>query len=200
MINKFLNYHILFFLLFLTSCVSIPKSTSNSCEIFDEKYFWYKHTKKTEKKWGTPIYIQMAIIKVESNFDWLAKPPRQKLFKVIPFKRPSSSFGYSQAVKGTWKQYKEETNNKFATRARFKDSVDFIGWYTSKSSKILKISKEDPFRQYIAYHEGWGNYKHYKRNKKVINLAKKVKGYSEIYKKQLTKCKKKLSRKKFIIY
>ena len=72
--------------------------------------------------------------------------------------------------------------------------------YTSKSSKILKISKEDPFRQYIAYHEGWGNYKHYKRNKKVINLAKKVEGYSEVYKKQLTECKKKLSRKKFIIY
>ena len=51
-------------------------------------------------------------------------------------------------------------------------------------NNTLKISKEDAFRQYIAYHEGWGNYKHYKRNKKVINLAKKVKGYSEIYKKQ----------------
>ena len=50
---------------------------------------------------GYPIYVQLAIIKMESDFDWLAKPQRQKLFKVIPFKRPSSSFGYSQAVKGT---------------------------------------------------------------------------------------------------
>ena len=65
----------------------------------------------------------------------IAKPPRQKIFKVIPFKRPSSSFGYSQAVKGTWEQYKE-TGNKLATRARFKDSVDFIGWYTNKSSRL----------------------------------------------------------------
>ena len=97
---------------------------------------------------------------------------KKKIFKVIPFKRPSSSFGYSQAVKGTWKQYKKETNSPLATRTRFKDSVDFIGWYTSKSSKLLNIPMEDPFKQYIAYHEGWVNYKHYKKNKKVILLAK----------------------------
>ena len=160
----------------------------------------YKHTKKVEKKWGTPIYIQLAIIKIESNFDWLAKPARQKIFKVIPYKRPSSSFGYSQAVKGTWKQYKDETGNKFATRTRFKDSVDFIGWYTNKSSKLLKISRNDAFKQYIAYHEGWGNYKNYKKNEKVISYAKKVKRYSDQYKTQLAKCKKKLNRKKFIVY
>ena len=114
---------------------------------------------KKLKKWGTPVHLQLAFIKMESDFDWLAKPPRHKLFKVIPYKRPSSSFGYSQAVKGTWKQYKKENNRPLATRARFKDSVDFIGWYTNKTSKILKISKKDVFKQYIAYHEGWGNYK-----------------------------------------
>ena len=123
----------------LLSCSSIPKNTSDSCSIFSERYFWYKYTKNTEEKWGTPINLQLAIIKMESDFDWLAKPDRQKIFKVIPYKRPSSSFGYSQAVKGTWKQYKEETNNKLATRTRFKDSVDFIGWYTSKTKKLLKI-------------------------------------------------------------
>ena len=72
--------------------------------------------KKIRKKWGTPIYLQLAIIKMESDFDWLAKPPRQKLFKVIPYKRPSSSFGYSQAVKGTWEQYKKETGNKLSSK------------------------------------------------------------------------------------
>ena len=156
--------------------------------------------KKTEKKWGTPIYLQLAIIKMESSFDWLAKPPRQKLFKIVPFKRPSSSFGYSQAVKGTWKQYKVETGNKFATRTRFKDSVDFIGWYTNKTEKILKVSKEDSFKQYIAYHEGWGNYKHYKKNKKIINLAKKVEKQSNIFKNQLKECGTSLSRNKYIIF
>ena len=194
--NKF--FIILFFL--LIGCSSIPKNTSNSCSIFNERYFWYKYTKKVEEKWGTPIYIQLAIIKMESDFDWLAKPPRSKIFKVIPYKRPSSSFGYSQAVSGTWEQYKKETGNKLATRARFKDSVDFIGWYTNKTETILKISKKDAFKQYLAYHEGWGNFKNYKKNKKVIGIAKKVERQSNIYKKQLSKCKNSLNKNKYIIF
>ena len=31
--------------------------------------------------------------------------------------------------------------------------------------EVVKISKEDAFKQYIAYHEGWGAYKNYKNNK-----------------------------------
>ena len=110
------NFILITILIFLSSCSSIPKNTSDSCSIFNERYLWYKHTKKVEQKWGTPIYIQLAIIKMESDFDWLAKPARQKIFKIIPFKRPSRSVGYSKAVKGTWEQYKNETGNKFATR------------------------------------------------------------------------------------
>ncbi len=191
---------IILFIFFLTGCSSIPSNTANSCSIFNERYLWYKYAKKTEQKWGTPIYIQLAIIKMESDFDWLAKPARQKIFKVIPYKRPSSSFGYSQAVKGTWEQYKKETGNKLATRVRFKDSVDFIGWYTSKSESILKISKQDAFKQYLAYHEGWGNFKHYKKNKKVIGLAKKVEKQSSIYKNQLLSCSNSLNKNKYIIF
>ena len=194
------NKFILLIIFFLTGCSSIPSNTTNSCSIFSERYLWYKYAKKTEQKWGTPIYIQLAIIKMESDFDWLAKPARQKIFKVIPYKRPSSSFGYSQAVKGTWEQYKKETGNKLAPRVRFKDSVDFIGWYTNKSENILKISKQDAFKQYLAYHEGWGNFKYYKKNKKVIGLAKKVEKQSNIYKKQLLNCRNSLNKKKYIIF
>ena len=198
---KILKINCLIILLLLfSSCSSIPKNTLNSCSIFEEKYLWYKHTKKTEKKWGTPVYLQLASINMESNFNRFAKPPRRKLFKVVPYKRLSSSFGYSQAIKGTWKQYKEETGSKFATRSRFKDSVDFIGWYTNKTEKILKVSKKDAFRQYVAYHEGWGNYKNYKKNNKVINLAKRVEKQSNIYKKQLSDCKNKLTTSKYIIF
>ena len=76
------------------------------------------------------------------------------------------------------KQWKEHGNNikkkqeiNLATRVRFKDSVDFIGWYVSKTESILNISKKDAFKQYLAYHEGWGNFKYYKKNKKVIRLS-----------------------------
>tara|TARA_Y100001958_G_scaffold159535_1_gene161522 strand:+ start:1722 stop:2324 length:603 start_codon:yes stop_codon:yes gene_type:complete len=195
------NFILIFlFLLITTSCSSIPKNTSDSCAIFSERYFWFKYAKSTEEKWGTPIHLQLAIIKMESDFNWLAKPQRQKIFKVIPFKRPSSSLGYSQAVKGTWKQYKQETNNNLATRTRFKDSVDFIGWYTSKTKKILKIPMKDSFKQYIAYHEGWGNFKNYKNNVMVISLAKKVQKQSRIYEKQLKSCKSKLNKNKYIVF
>ena len=159
---------IILILFFLSACSSIPKNTQNSCAIFEERYLWYKHTKASYERWGAPIHLQLAFVKKESDFNWLAKPPRKKLFKVIPFKRPSSSFGYSQAVKGTWEQYKRETNSPLATRARFKDSVDFIGWYIHKTNKILKISKKDPYKQYLAYYKGWGDYKNYSKDNLVI--------------------------------
>ena len=174
------NKLFLLFFILISACSSIPKNTADGCSIFSERYLWYKHAKKTERKWGTPISLQLAIIKMESDFDWLAKPPRHRLFKVIP--------------------YKNETNNPLATRVRFKDSVDFIGWYTNKTEKILKISKKDSFRQYIAYHEGWGNYKNYKKNTKVISLAKRVEQQTNKYRKQLFDCKKSLNRNKYIIF
>ena len=60
---KIVKLFILFIL--ISGCSSVPKNTSNSCSIFNEKYMWYKHAKKTESKWGTPIYLQLAIIKME---------------------------------------------------------------------------------------------------------------------------------------
>ena len=191
---------ILIILLILSSCSSIPRNTQNSCEIFEERYLWHKHARASYKKWGAPIHLQLAIIKKESDFNWLAKPPRKKIFNLIPFKRPSSSFGYSQAVKGTWEQYKRETGNSIVTRARFKDSTDFIGWYINKTSKLLKIPKDDAYRQYLAYYKGWGDYKNYKNDKKAILYAKNVKELSIKYRKQLTLCKKNLNKNKYIIF
>ena len=74
------NKLLIFIYFFTIGCSSIPSNTSNSCSIFSERYLWYKHTKKVEQKWGTPIHIQLAIIKMESDFDWLAKQINQKIF------------------------------------------------------------------------------------------------------------------------
>ncbi len=185
---------------FISSCTSIPKNTLNVCNIFSEKYLWYKFAKKTERKWGAPIELQMAIIKKESWFDWLAKPERTKIFKVIPWKRPSSSFGYSQAVIGTWDMYKKSTGNTLASRVLFKDSSDFIGWYVNQTYKRLKISKKNYFRQYLAYHEGWKNYKHYNKKSNVVGYAKQVSIQAKKYRSQLNRCKRKLNKKKYIIF
>ena len=198
-LNRNLIYLIIFF--FLASCSSVPKHPSNACKIFKERYFWYKHIKKSSKTYDAPIHIILAFVNKESGFDRWAKPKRAKLFKIIPYKRPSSSFGYSQAVKKTWELYKAETDNPLALRARFKDSVMFIGWYMSKTNKINKIPLSDSYRQYLNYYLGWGNYakKAYKTDKKAIIFAKSVEKQSKIYKSQLIECQKSLNNK-YIIF
>ena len=202
--KKILNKNLIYLigLIFLTSCSSVPKHPSNACKIFSEKYLWYKHAKKSSQTYDVPTHIILAFINKESGFNQWAKPKRQKLFKIIPYKRPSSSFGYSQAVNKTWELYKTESGNSLALRTRFKDSVMFVGWYINKTHKINKIPKNDSYRQYLNYYLGWGSYskKTYKTDKKAIILAKNVQKQSNIYKNQLRECQKKLDKKRYIIF
>ena len=195
-----LIYFIIFF--FLISCSSVPKYPQNACKIFGENYLWYKSVKKSSETYGAPIHIILAFVNKESGFNRWAKPKRTRLFKIVPYKRPSSSFGYSQAVKKTWKLYKTETDNPLALRTRFKDSVMFIGWYINKTNKINKISLNDSYSQYLNYYLGWGNYakKVYKTDKKAIIFAKSVEKQSKIYKSQLKECQKSLDKKRYIIF
>ena len=197
-----INKLLLFFLFFIiTSCSSVPKYPQNACKIFGENYLWYKSAKKSSDTYGAPIHIILAIVNKESGFNRWAKPKRHKLFKIIPYKRPSSSFGYSQAVNKTWELYKTETNSPLALRTRFKDSVMFIGWYMNKTKKTNNISMNDAYRQYLNYYLGWGNYsrKVYKSDKNAIIYAKKVEKQSNIYKNQLKECQSSLNNK-YIIF
>ena len=202
-LNK-IKIKLLYFVVFslLASCNSIPKNTENACSIFSQRYLWYKSVKKSSEKYGAPVHIILAFVNKESGFDRRARPPRTRIFKIIPYKRPSSSFGYSQAVKKTWELYKTETNSPLALRTRWRDSVFFISWYISKTNKINKIPLNDAYRQYLNYYLGWGNYakKVYKTDKKAIIFAKSVQKQSKIYKSQLRECQKSLNRKKYIIY
>ena len=199
-LNRNLIYFIIFF--FVVSCSSVPKYSENACKIFDEKYLWYKHSKKSSEKWGVPIEIILAVIHKESGFVRFARPKRTKLFKIIPYRRPSSSFGFSQAVDKTWELYKTENEKPTALRISFKSSVDFVGWYFWKTNKINKISLNNVYSLYLNYYLGWGNYakKTYKTDRKAIIFAKSVEKQSKIYKNQLRECQKSLDKKKYIIF
>ena len=199
-LSRKIIYFIFFF--FIVSCSSVPKYPQNACKIFGENYLWYKSVKKSSDKYKAPIHIILAFVNKESGFNRWAKPKRKKLFKVIPYKRPSSSFGYSQAVNKTWELYKTETQNPLALRTRFKDSVMFIGWYMNKTNKINKIPLTDSYRQYLNYYLGWGNYskKVYKTDKKAVIYAKNVQKQSKIYKSQLRECQDSLNKNKYIIF
>jgi len=194
--SRFLFSIILFILLIyiwisISSCVhKTPSTPDDICTIFDDKWRWHKHAKKSQNKWGTPIHVQMAILKQESGFRYDAKPGRKKLLGLIPWKRKSSAYGYAQALNATWKEYIKATGNSGADRDKFKDAIDFVGWYTSKSHRKAKISKWDAYSQYLAYHEGQAGYlkKSYNKKKWLLKVAQKVDSQSKKYAQQIKSC------------
>ena len=175
----------------VAGCASRPPSNfADSCSILDEKGGWYKAAKKVRDKYGTPINVQLAIIRQESGFKHDAKPERNHLLWVIPWGRKSSAYGYAQVKDATWDWYREQTGNHGADRDRFADAADFIGWYSNISQRTLGISKWDAYNQYLAYHEGHGGFKRktYLKKKWLMAVAKKVDGYSRTYAAQLAAC------------
>ena len=184
-----LTAHIL--VLSLAGCTArAPSNLDNSCAIFDEKRSWYRATSRSQKRWGVPIHVQLAIIHQESRFQADAKPPRRKILWIIPGPRPSTAEGYTQALDITWDEYRKLTGNRGADRDDFDDSVDFIGWYGDRSTRRAGISRSDAYRQYLAYHEGAGGYLRgtYKNKGWLVRVAAKVRDRADRYRRQLTTC------------
>jgi hypothetical protein len=125
-----------------------------------------------------------------------AKPPRQKLLWFIPWFRPSSAYGYAQALDETWEWYIKKTGNWGADRYDFGDVSDFIGWYGDISYQKLGISKWDAYNQYLAYHEGHGGFKRktYLKKPWLIKVARKVEANADRYSKQLSGCRSELDK------
>lgn len=191
------RYFLLLSVILLSACVSSPpRHIDNLCHIFDEKASWYKKAKKSEKRWGSPIPVTMAIMRQESSFRAKAKPPRTKILWVIPGPRPSSAYGYPQAKDETWRWYKKSSGNRFADRDEFEDAIDFIGWYNSQTNRRSGVRLNDSYNLYLAYHEGHGGYQRgaYRKKQWLINVAKKVAGRAQSYKRQLQGCEKRMRR------
>ncbi len=177
--------------LLVTGCRQTPpKNIDNLCQIFDEKPRWFKKAKKSQKKWGTPIHVQMAIMRQESGFRFDARPGRKKILGLIPGRRKSSAYGFAQVKNATWDWYKRSTGNRGADRDDFADAVDFIGWYTHITQRKLGISKWDAKNQYLAYHEGHGGYQQgtWRQKEWLINVAKNVDNTARRYSSQLKRC------------
>ena len=190
-VNRSRHTIVVFALLMIVGCAtSPPEQVGNVCDIFREKSGWHSDAKESRARWGVPISVSMAFMYQESRFIATAKPPRKKIFGVIPGPRPSDSYGYSQAKESTWDWYQRSTGNYGADRDDFGDAVDFIGWYNSVSHKELGISKQDAFRLYLAYHEGHGGYRKqsYRSKDWLIDVARKVDRQAQQYNSQLQEC------------
>lgn len=179
-------------LVLITGCATAPpQNPENICAIFNEKSGWHKAAVRTQNKWGIPPQVTMAVVYQESSFQHDAIPPRRYLLGFIPWRRPSSAYGYAQAKKDTWADYKRETRRRFARRDNFRDALDFMGWYMDKSQQINGVSKWDAYGQYLNYHEGWTGYRNrsYDRKAWLTRVASQVQARAERFGSQYQQCK-----------
>ncbi len=184
----------IFFLLIASAIVSgcsstPPSNKTNLCSIFQEKDDWYNAAHKVHQKYGVPINVAMAIIYHESGYKDDAKPP-MRWFLFIPYGRGSSSYGYSQAQDEVWSEYVSEQGSMFSSRSDFQDSLDFVGWYMTKSKQRNGVPFSDAYNQYLNYHEGWNGYKNrsYENKTWLKGAAKSVEATAKNYKNQLMRC------------
>lgn len=178
-------------LLVLSGCVSVPpRDVNNICSVFKQYPKWRTDALDVQRRWYVPVPVQMAIIHQESKFDANAEPPRTKILWVFPWTRPSTAYGYTQALRGTWDLYKQSTGRIWASRSSFSDGVDFIGWYVNQAHRRAGIPRNDAYALYLAYHEGVTGYQRrtYLHKRWLVPVAHKVAARARIYEAQLSRC------------
>jgi hypothetical protein len=181
-------------LMLLASCgggeYAAPRDLDNACAIVAERPHYLRAMQQVERRWGVPVHVQMATIYQESKFVGNARTPFTYALGVIPMGRQSSAYGYSQAVDGTWDDYRDGPGRRGAKRDRIEDATDFMGWYMNETEQRLGISKWDAENQYLAYHEGWTGYARSSHDDKdwLVRVASEVAARAETYQMQLVTC------------
>ncbi|MEM6709871.1 MAG: hypothetical protein AAF648_13910 [Pseudomonadota bacterium] len=178
-------------LMMQVSCAARPPAQPlELCAIFDERPGWHRSAKKMQQRWGIPVPVAMAFVQRESAYRAKAKPPRTKLLWVIPWRRPSSAYGYAQATDPAWREYLADAGGRFSSRDRFSSAIDFIGWYNARSARTLGIPKTDAYHLYVAYYAGPGGYRtgRWQRDRQVRGYAEKVAARAASYTRQFSKC------------
>jgi len=169
---------------------SAPRNLDDACSILNQRPTFLKAMRKSERRWGIPVHVQMATIYQESKFVGNARTPFRYILGVIPMGRQSSAYGYSQALDATWKEYKAGPGRAGAKRDDIGDATDFMGWYMAQSNERLGIAKTDARNQYLAYHDGRSGYARGSYNHKpwLVRIASELGERSNTYRSQLQAC------------
>ncbi len=188
------TFSALLVLVLLTSCgtsSSVPRNLNDACSIADQRPAYIRAFKRTERRWGVPVHVQMATIYHESTFNRKARTPMRYFLGVIPRGRQSSAYGYAQALDGTWKEYKSKTGRRFARRDNIVDASDFIGWYMNETHRRAGIPLTDARNQYLAYHEGQAGFLRGSHRSKrwLLDKSVRVQERSDMYRRQLRTCR-----------
>lgn len=180
--------------LMLASCggpKGSPRNLDNACLLLKERRPYARAFKRVDRKWGVPTHVIMAMIHQESKFDGNARTPHRYALGIIPMGRQSSAYGYSQALDGTWDEYRRETGNFGARRNNINDATDFMGWYMTKTRDKLGIPLTDARNQYLAYHDGHTGYRRgtWKKKAWLVDVSSKVASRAATYQSQLRRCR-----------
>lgn len=187
-----MRYAFFIALLVLAGCGTAPSRIDNICAIFAQKdglfNNWAREANTASQRYGVPVPVLMATIYTESGFRAHARPPRTMLLGFIPWTRPSSAYGYAQALDGTWETYKNETGRWGASRSDFGDAIDFVGWYHRKSHDRNGIALTDGYRLYLAYYSGHNGYARGDFSSGTRAAAERSAGIASRYENQLRAC------------
>ena len=182
-------------LLLLSACggarqFSPPRNPDNACLLVAERPQYLSAMRASERRWGVPVPVQLAIVHAESSFIGDARTPVRYTLGVIPMGRQSSAFGYSQALDRTWEEYKASVGNRRADRTNIYHAADFIGWYSTLSNQRNGIALGDGRNLYLAYHEGHTGFARGSFNEKpwLVGVADRVASRSAMYDAQLRSC------------
>lgn len=167
-----------------------PRELDDACSIVNEHRTYLRAFKQTERKWGVPVAVQMAIIYQESKFISDNRTPHQYALGVIPVGRQSSAFGYAQALDATWREYQRAEGGNGARRDDIGDATDFMGWYMKQTVEETGVPMSDARNQYLAYHEGRTGYLRgsYRSKAWLVRIANEVDSRADLYDSQLRRC------------
>ncbi len=173
-----------------TADLGPPRAQDDLCALFAERPGWREAAERAALRWQTPVELMMAIIWRESSFRAAVRPPREYALGLVPLGRPSTAYGYAQAIDGTWDWYREETGRDDADRTEFEDAVDFVGWYLDKTRRSNAVGPYDAFSHYIAYHEGHTGFRrgHWREKAWLQQAATGVAVQTARYRGQLSTC------------
>lgn len=177
--------------LLFQACQTLPpRDPDDACAIFAQRPSWKQAALESRQRWGVPESLVLAIVHQESRFRQRARPGRRKILWVIPAGRLSSAYGYGQVKDGTWDDYRRDTSKPGASRERFADVADFIGWYARVIGRATGVAPTDAYNIYLAYHEGPSGYARgtHKEKAWLLGVARKVADRELAYAGQLAAC------------
>ena len=189
------HFRALIVLLLVAACGggnnSAPRNLNDACSILNQRPKYARAFKATERRWGVPAHVQMAVIYQESKFISNARTPYRYVLGVLPMGRQSSAYGYAQALDATWDGYRRATGRWGADRDDIFDATDFMGWYMNETRDRNGVSLHDARNQYLAYHEGHTGYARgsYRSKSWLVRTADKVDARAAMYQAQLVTCR-----------